>query len=154
MGTRPSPFQPDHTGKSRTVPSHPSMENLSDRTRLGEHAQVRRLGNIALDGGKPKAHGFVAPHGGMHSRTRDGSLVTGVTQTTLANAPDASGAAPLDPTIPGKRLTPPAAYPGMRRRVNEVEALPPGVAHARGRGSHDDLHELGVRVLDEARRSR
>src|SRR5580698_1906784 len=96
--------QVDHSGKHRQVETTPGMENPNDRTGIGEHLNVKAtLGKAP----KPKAHGPVKAHGGMFSRTRDGMHLQGVTQTSLANAPDASGAKPLDPTIPGKRLTEP-----------------------------------------------
>jgi hypothetical protein len=152
MGTKPSPFQPGHDGKVPRVPVAFGADNAHDRTRVGEHVQQHRLGNIALDSHNcPKAHNPVLPHMGQHSRTRDGNLIVGVTQTTLANAPDASGARPLDPTIPGKRIAPAPAYPGMRSRRDEVTPGAPGEYHARNRGNLN--HDLGAAVLDEARRT-
>ena len=74
--------------------------------------------NLARSGA-PKRRSAVPIHGGMHARNRDGKLITGVTMTTLANLPDASGKAPLDPTVPGKRTAPVRFTPHMRSRTNE-----------------------------------
>jgi hypothetical protein len=57
----------------------------------------------------------------MNSRTRDGNLVVGITQTTLANAPDASRACLLDPTVQGKRLTTPQPVVNHRSRTSGTD---------------------------------
>jgi hypothetical protein len=74
-------------------------------------------GNPARDGA-PKVHHNVGVHDGMVSRDRAGTEYTAITQTQVANAPDASGRSPLGPTIEGKRLSPVAAHPFMRSRIN------------------------------------
>lgn len=105
-------------------------------------------GNIARSGGEPKVHATPV-HSGMHSRNPDGSLLVGVTQTSVKNAPDASGARPNDPTVQGKRLTTPQTVVNHRSRTagKEVGPLPVGAAHALGRGVN---HDLGRVILDEA----
>jgi hypothetical protein len=113
--------------------------------RVAEHT-AGEGSDMARKGGKPKVHA-VPVNSGMHSRTREGSLVVGVTQTQVNNAPDASGKAPLDPTQQGKTLTTPQTVIGHRSRVGEVQHAAPGVNHARGRGVN---HDLGQAILDEA----
>ncbi len=51
----------------------------------------------------------------------------------IAGAPDASSANPLDPTVQGKRLTPPRAHPFMK-----------------GAAANPDLAERGALVVNEA----
>lgn len=130
--------QVNHAGEHRQVETAPGMFNPNDRTRLGEHQNVKAdLGKAP----KPKAHGPVKAHGGMFSRTRDGLHVQGVTQTTLANAPDASGVAPLDPTVPGKKLSPPKV--GFGQRTMSVH----------GKVTDDVLQRVGAVVLANAKRN-
>ncbi len=72
------------------------------------------------------------PHGGMHSSTREGTFVGGKTQTTVASG---AGASPTTPLVEKTRAAPKAAW-GMRS------------------GDGTDLdHELGARILREARRT-
>jgi hypothetical protein len=110
--------------------------------------------------GAPKhlSPGGVAIHSGQHSRDRDGNLIAGQTTTNLVNAPDASGARPLDPTIPGKKLTPVSIKPGMRSRNIESGIAPAGgepgqmhAVHAKLHGAINQAHlDQGERVLGEA----
>src|ERR1700687_4711914 len=97
-------------------------------------AQDRLHGDksIARDGA-PKRFHPVSVHNGM---TAQQQKMTGMGHP-VAGSPDASSANPLDPTTPGKRLTPVTKSPGMRSRTN--------AAH-----SAMDLHELGRCILDEA----
>ena len=80
---------------------------------------------LGRDGRVPKRIVTDIPvHSGMHATVRHNGeklWLVGKTHTTALNEiPDASGQAPLDPTIPGKRLSPPAPAFGMRSRCNEV----------------------------------
>lgn len=139
----------DHDGRARAaVPVHPGQTNPNDRSH--EHVANRRIngGNVARDGGAPKAHAPVPAHGGMHSRTRDGQHVQGMTQTTLANAPDASGVRPLDPTVPGKVFALPQPVIGQRSRSDEVGPEPVGAGHRRNVGNLD--HALGRAIIEDA----
>jgi hypothetical protein len=71
--------------------------------------------------------------------------------TTLSAIPDASNPAALDPTKPGKRLTPIMPHPSMRSRVNDpVHGGAPGEAHAKNRPDPTMLHELGKAIVQEA----
>jgi len=96
--------------------------NVAASRGMVDHTQ----GGLGRDGRVPKravTDGASPVHGGMHSNVlHGGNLVrlVGVTHTSLLNAPDASGASPLDPTIPGKRLSPPMPSPGMRSRSREI----------------------------------
>ncbi len=68
----------------------------------------------------------------MHSSTREGTFVGGKTQTTVASG---AGASPTTPLVEKTRPAPKAAW-GMRS------------------GDGNDLdHELGARILREARRT-
>jgi hypothetical protein len=128
--------QVNHAGQHRQVPTAPGMRNPNDRTPIGEHNGVHADLGVAP---KPKAHGPAPAHGGMFSRTRDGQHIEGMTQTSLANAPDASGKSPLDPTIPGKRLSTPKITPGMRSRSSPLD---------------DDKHfALGQAILAQAKKN-
>ena len=105
-------------------------------------SEPQHANNIAR-GGAPKKLADVAIHSGQHSRTRDGALITGQTQTSLANAPDASGTCPLDPTET-KHTQTEVAQPviGQRSRTQagEVTPMAPGAAHGASAAASDLLH--------------
>lgn len=64
--------------------------------------------------GKAKAHQVVNLHDGMTAQQR---ALKGMGHAVSVNEiPDASSGNPLDKQPLGKRLSPPAVYPGMRRR--------------------------------------
>ncbi len=113
------------------------VHNNNDREHIGEHEHVN--GYTGGKPPKPKNHGATPVHGGMYQRGRDGTHFQSVTHQQVVNAPDASGRAPLDPTIPGKRLTPPKVTPGMRSRTT------PGFGEAH--------FELGAAILAQATRN-
>jgi hypothetical protein len=141
-----------HTGRTITSdPSHAMTSGHADHghpTKGPYSATPQARPNIARSGAAKRV-ADVPVHSGMHSKTRDGNLVVGVTHTTLTNAPDASGKSPLDPTVPGKRLATPATVIShrSRTRAKEVVNMPPGVNHALGRGPN---HDLGRAILEEA----
>ena len=91
------------------------------------------MGNIARDGGKPKTflYNESPAHGGMHSRTRQGDLIAGATQTTANNG----GA--MDAPDAGKRLDAPTIHPGMK---SKSRAVPTDADH----------RALAQRILNEA----
>lgn len=83
MGTKRTPFQPDHTGK-HNVPVHPGMEishSSHAPSRQREHDAMRERGanHSGIDarvGSVPKNSRPVPIHGGMH-RVVQGQPVTG-----------------------------------------------------------------------------
>ena len=105
--------------------------------------------------GAPKKLADVAVHSGQHARSRDGALVTGQTMTSLANAPDASGARPLDPTVDGCKVgkaVPPSFGQRSRTQVGEG-VMAPGVAHAVSANVsgllHADRHATADKIINE-----
>jgi hypothetical protein len=117
-----------------------------------------------LQTGAPKRLTEPVPHGGMHSRTRDGQLVVGVTHTTIGTQ--------FDPTTPDKSLfgTPPAPiHSGMTNKQNAkfMATRAAGGGHEdvlrealRNSDPHHPAHDpwprdrdLGKRILDEADRA-
>lgn len=134
----------------RTV--HQTTEPLAHPGKTYE-PDAREAGNVARSG-SPKRLQDVAVHSGQHARTRDGALITGQTMTSLANAPDASGARPLDPTVDGckhGKIVPPS--PGMRSRSGEVTPMEPGAAHNASAAvsgfSHVARHINADRIIGE-----
>jgi hypothetical protein len=127
MGTKPSIFQPDHTGKQSAVNIHPGMHSPA----RGAEAFVGHsvCGNIARDGA-PKNHRDVPIHGGM---TAQQQAMRGMGHP-MAGAPDASSANPLDPEAPAKRLAPVAIVPGQRSRTSDCDDA---LHAARGRAMID-----------------
>ncbi|HUI12985.1 MAG TPA: hypothetical protein VL048_05890 [Xanthobacteraceae bacterium] len=96
--------------------------------------------------GKPKGYA-VSLHNGMTEQQRK---MTGMGHP-MAGAPDAASANPLDPTVPGKRLTPVQPVPGMRSRSNDsLGGSKPGENHMRGKPDVDAMRSLGAAVLAEA----
>lgn len=122
-------------------------------------ADEREAGNIARSGASKKLQD-VAIHSGQHSRSRDGTLITGQTMTSLANAPDASGASPLDPTTVKRTQTEVAApVMGHRSRTQAHETVPmaPGEAASNsqicGKLLHDARHDNAAAIIGEAVKS-
>ena len=144
--------------KSGRTPVSRKPKPVHDVTQPISHDHTRdyekSLGNSdIMRNGSVKRH-TVAVHSGMHARNRDGSPLSGITQTAVANAPDASGRSPLDPTT-SKRLH--AALPsvGARSRVllQEKFNVAPGVSHAVGQAlagaAHVHSHVTGAKVMAE-----
>lgn len=130
-------FQPGHSGKHATVPTHPGMvvSHMSHSPgRAIEHdfhveAGKARTYSGGIDprvGGKPKNLNPVPVHPASHRVT--GTNEGAPTITTLSAIPDASNPNALDPTRIGKRLTPPVAKPGMKSRTSQHDTLS-GEAH-------------------------
>jgi hypothetical protein len=156
MGTKPSIFQPDHSGKTRQVPVHDGMTVSHVSHGQGDHATGHAVkGNIARDGA-PKRIEAVAVHGGM-SRTTNGNTITGGGHA--ASALDSLTGA----TVPAARNTAQAGWGNKGVRDGNPTAKPPGpqkkltrVAPAFGmrsrtnEGHQSPLHELGEAVLDAA----
>lgn len=99
-------------------------------------------------GKAPKAKGYAVPlHNGMTQQQRK---MTGMGHP-VAGAPDAASANPLDPTVPGKRLSPVQPVPGQRSRLTDtLHSGAPGENHARGKANAADLQSLGAAVMAEA----
>lgn len=151
MGTKQTPFQPDHTGKRATVPVHPAMTVSHNSHAIGADTPARHgeRPNIARDAGRGKHLNPVPVAAGMHrvTGTNEGAPVV----KTLDSIPDASNPNAMDPTKPGKVLRPAMPHPSMRSRVNDPpHGGAPGEAHAKGRPDGEMLHALGRAILAEA----
>jgi hypothetical protein len=138
----------DHSGRTKGTVDQP----IHHTPALGADAFAGQAvkGNLARDGA-PKAHHAVPLHGGATEQQRK---MTGMGHP-IHGAPDASSANPLDPTVPGKRLSAPAASYGQRSRTagaDEITPHAPGAAHRAKHGNVD--FELGVAMLREAERNR
>jgi hypothetical protein len=94
-------------------------------------------GGLARAGAEKKFYP-VNIHGGMY-RMQNGQAIRA--DTASGKAPDGSSANPLDPTVPGKRLTPPAVSPGMKSRTSPFL-------------TEGERQVLGQNVLDEAVKTR
>jgi hypothetical protein len=104
-----------------------------------EH-QNSQSGTIATRSTRAKPSGPPPIHPGMSSKQVAGANAGGLGHP-YPGAPDAASANPLDPTVPGKRLSPPAIHPGMRSRTSP--------------GLNEDAHkELGRLVLAAATRTK
>jgi hypothetical protein len=152
MGTKQSIFQPDHSGKRATVPTHPGMEvsHMSHGAVVGDPA---RGGNIARDSTRGKHRNPVPVHPASHRVT--GTNIGAPKITTLNSIPDASSPCALDPTKPGKVLHVPLPVPGMRSRIDDnLGGAGVGADHGRAQRSavkeHADRIALGQRIIGEA----
>jgi hypothetical protein len=87
----------------------------------------------------------------MHWRDRQGNFNVGITHQQVTNAADASGARPLDPTVPGKPHTQPR--PAGTDRHRSADALAGSVPGANVAASRREVdHALATKILDEAYR--
>jgi hypothetical protein len=140
-----------HSHQKTRIASPPLVADMPVNHISHGMSEQTKPGNIARSGA-PKRVTPVAVHSAMHARTRSGDLVVGQTLTSLANAPDASGARPLDPTVNGKAFVGKGVPPvvGHRSRtVNDtVHGGEPGQNWRAGVGNLD--HSLGKAILDEA----
>lgn len=157
-GSKPSIFQPDHTGKHKTVRVHPGMVSHTSHTdaRAIEHANMRGS-NIAQAGGKPKNQNPVHVHGGMETRSKTGHALLGghaksamdaltgsvVVPGTIKSTPgrgnqDAQTGHPLAKAPGSKNLKPVPVSFGMRSRSGT---------------DHEMMHQLGEAMLQEAYRA-
>jgi hypothetical protein len=100
-------------------------------------------------GKPPKAKGYnVAPHSGMHTRSRQGDAFRGGDDLSRATANPSN---PLGGPPPGKVLTPVQPVPGQRSRTNDApHGGQPGENHARGKPDVAALRALGGAVMAEA----
>lgn len=132
------------------LPPVQSDKNVAHTTDRLHDFEVQKGGNIARTSSVPKrTQGVVPVNGGMHFRDRDGNLNVGITHQQVVNAPDASGARPLDPTV-SKRYPPTMVTPGMRSRITDTpHAGSPGENHARARANPPDPY-IGQQILQEA----
>lgn len=104
-----------------------------------EHANSQS-GSIATRSSRAKPSGPSPIHPGMSSKQVAGAGIGGMGHP-YAGAPDASSSNPMDPTVPGKRLSEPAIAFGMRSRTTP--------------GLNDDAHrELGRLILASATRTK
>ncbi len=110
--------------------------------------------NIARDGAPKRLHSASNIHSGMHSRTRDGALLVGVTDHAAVESgglPGTDGA--LRPmhrsTLPGKSVAAASVTPGHRHRTADaLGGSAPGENHAKASREIDTA--LRDKVLDEA----
>lgn len=126
-----------HVAASGTVVGH-----AHSPSRDLEHAQSQDRG-LARAGGKPKAHGDVPVHGGMHRTT--GTNLGAPTTVTLGDAAaTAAEANVLAPTQPGKRFPAPRPAHGQGTRPNRATYDPQlgdaimAQAHGAGGSDHFD----------------
>jgi hypothetical protein len=156
MGTKASIFQPDHSGKRATVPTHPGMvvSHVSHGAVAGEAAHG---GNIARDSTRGKHLNAVPVHPASHRVT--GTNIGAPKVETLSAIPDASSPCALDPTKPGKVLHVALPVPGQRSRVGDdlgggIVQGGKSLNHERAQRSavkdHADRVALGQRIIGEA----
>lgn len=135
------PGEGRHVSHPHSIPNQArGMEAQTHTTAtLGKPPKMKRAGHEQI----PIAAGMLSHH--RHS----GEFRFGGMEASY----DANPANPLSAGPPrGKRLTPPAASPGMRlRRLDALASGAPGTAHAAfGDDDRAALHELGRRVLQDA----
>ncbi len=154
MGTKPSIFQPDHSGKRGSVATHPGMQvsHVSHAPIAGAAADG---GNIARTSTRGKHLNVVPVHPASHRVT--GTNIGAPKITTLNSIPDASNPCAMDPTRPGKSFVGKAAAPvsGQRSRTGDgLGGAGVGADHARANGravkDHAERVALGQRIIGEA----
>ncbi len=128
----------DRTFETVKAQTHQSLDRKTGR--------IVERGNIARSPGinSAKGAGSVPVHANMRSRAGE-SMATNWRDL----APDASSPNPLDPEVPGKRLTPPQPSFGMRSRIADTEGASPGQNHSANVGRGVD-RMLGRKLIAEA----
>ncbi len=174
MGTKQTPFQPDHAGR-HTVPDSTGRAIANQSHGNMARSGNAQPGNIARHSTRGKHVYDVQVHGGMRSTTRSGGEAFGgahksaldalsgdaVVPGAIKSAPGYGNSGvqsghPLAKAPGGKNFAnnPPAFVPGQRSRVGETYDAGVGVHHyvAQALG-HNHLHRLGSKIIEEGLRA-
>lgn len=131
---------PPRDGKVKLPPSHRNLDKMpiSHTSNRDYEAVAEGDGVLGRSGGKPK-NSEVRVHDGMHSRTKAGNLVVGITSTTAAALDDEKLS--MQPVVSkGLKTAAPSWGQRSRTQAGEVTPLSPGQAHARSAVASDALH--------------
>lgn len=140
-----SPFGPGRDGRPKGVPNTPGQHGPARGADAFQGHHVP--GNIARDGA-PKNHHDVPVHGGMVTRSRQGTVHQGGDDLSRFTADPAN---PLGGAPRGKVLTPVQPVSGQRSRENDpLHGGEPGEAHAKGKPDVAAMRDLGRAILAEA----
>lgn len=152
--SKPSVFQPDHSGKMQTVPVKPGMHISHASHGAGEHITGHSVpGNIARDGAAKKLQP-VAVNGAMFKQSKSGAMAVGGDHSSAIDS--LNGAE----VVPGRVTAQPgwgnsgaqSGHPLAKAPAGKnLSPVPPSFGmRTRGATPDDAMHVIGEAIMQEA----